>query len=98
MIELFTSQGCSDCPAADALLKEYIDKRDVVGLTLPVDYWDYLGWTDTLAGKRNTERQREYAERFGIGALYDTYAERIEAFRRDPPPPDWTGVYEAESK
>jgi adenylate cyclase len=41
---------------------------------------------------------RKAAERFGIGALYDMYAERIEAFRRHPPPPDWNGVYEAESK
>jgi adenylate cyclase len=41
---------------------------------------------------------RKAAERFGIAALYDTYAERIDAFRRHPPPPDWNGVYEAESK
>jgi len=41
---------------------------------------------------------RKAAERFGIAALYDMYAERVEAFRRDPPPPDWNGVYEAESK
>jgi hypothetical protein len=74
VIEMFTSQGCSDCPAADALLKQYLDKTNIVGLTLPVDYWDYLGWKDTLAGTRNAERQREYAERFGIGTVYTPQA------------------------
>jgi hypothetical protein len=74
VIEMYTSQGCSDCPAADALLKDYLDKKNVVGLTLPVDYWDYLGWKDTLAGARNAERQREYAERFGIGTVYTPQA------------------------
>src|SRR5690606_9133165 len=74
VIEMFTSQGCSDCPAADALLKQYLDRKNVVGLTLPVDYWDYLGWKDTLAGGRNADRQREYAERFGIGTVYTPQA------------------------
>jgi hypothetical protein len=74
VIEMYTSQGCSDCPAADALLKDYLDKKNIVGLTLPVDYWDYLGWKDTLAGARNSERQREYAERFGIGTVYTPQA------------------------
>lgn len=74
VIEMYTSQGCSDCPAADALLKDYLDKKNVVGLTLPVDYWDYLGWKDTLAGPRNSARQREYAERFGIGTVYTPQA------------------------
>lgn len=74
VIEMYTSQGCSDCPAADALLKQYIDQKNIVGLTLPVDYWDYLGWKDTLAGSRNAERQRDYAERFGIGPVYTPQA------------------------
>lgn len=74
VIEMYTSQGCSDCPAADALLKQYLDKKNIVGLTLPVDYWDYLGWKDTLAGPRNAERQREYAQRFGIGTVYTPQA------------------------
>ena len=52
-------------------------------------------WTRAL---ERTELCRKAAERFGVGALYDMYAERIEAFRCDPPPPDWNGVYEAESK
>jgi hypothetical protein len=74
VVEMFTSQGCSDCPAADALLKQFIDQKNIVGLTLPVDYWDYLGWKDTLAGTRNAERQRAYAERFGIGTVYTPQA------------------------
>lgn len=74
VIEMYTSQGCSDCPAADELLKQYLDQNNIVGLTLPVDYWDYLGWKDTLAGTRNAERQREYAQRFGIGTVYTPQA------------------------
>ncbi|MGE3228066.1 MAG: DUF1223 domain-containing protein [Hyphomicrobium sp.] len=74
VIEMYTSQGCADCPAADALLKQYLDTKNVVGLTLPVDYWDYLGWKDTLSGPRNAERQREYASRLGIGTVYTPQA------------------------
>jgi adenylate cyclase len=58
-------------------------------------YYRGQDWTQALG---TIDLCRKAAERFGIGALYDTYAERIEAFRRDPPPPDWNGVYEAESK
>src|SRR5262249_1841805 len=58
-------------------------------------YYREQDWTQALG---TIELCRKAAERFGIGALYDTYAERIEAFRRNPPPPDWDGVYEAESK
>jgi hypothetical protein len=74
VIEMFTSQGCSDCPAADLLLKRYLDQKNVIGLSLPVDYWDYLGWKDTLAGARNAERQREYAKRFDTGTVYTPQA------------------------
>jgi hypothetical protein len=74
VVEMFTSQGCSDCPAADALLKQYLDKENIVALSLPVDYWDYLGWKDTLSGPRNADRQREYATRFGIGTVYTPQA------------------------
>jgi hypothetical protein len=70
VVELFTSQGCSNCPPADTLLKTYADRKDVIALTLPVDYWDYIGWKDTLASSRNTERQRSYAKNFGIGPVY----------------------------
>ena len=49
VIELFTSQGCSSCPPADKLLAEYAHDPSVIALSLAVDYWDYLGWKDTLA-------------------------------------------------
>ena len=61
VVELFTSQGCSSCPPADALLVEYSRQPDIVALSLPVNYWDYLGWKDTLAHVAFTERQKAYA-------------------------------------
>ena len=61
VVELFTSQGCSSCPPADALLAEYSRQPDIVALSLPVNYWDYLGWKDTLAHVAFTERQKAYA-------------------------------------
>ncbi|MEQ1713441.1 MAG: DUF1223 domain-containing protein [Hyphomicrobium sp.] len=70
VVELYTSQGCSSCPPADALLKHYADTPDTVALSFPVDYWDYLGWKDTLATPRNSERQRTYAKARGDGAVY----------------------------
>jgi hypothetical protein len=70
VIELFTSQGCSSCPPADEILGELAKRSDVVALTLPVDYWDYLGWRDTLASHAFTERQRSYALARGDGQVY----------------------------
>jgi hypothetical protein len=70
VVELYTSQGCSSCPAADALLKTYAQRPDVIALTLPVDYWDYLGWKDTLAKAQFTNRQRAYAKMRGDGRIY----------------------------
>lgn len=70
VIELFTSQGCSSCPPADALLESYTKRSDVVALSFPVDYWDYLGWKDTLASPRFSARQRAYAKARGDGAVY----------------------------
>jgi len=61
VVELFTSQGCSSCPPADELLVELAGRPDILALTLPVDYWDYLGWKDTLAQPAFTARQRAYA-------------------------------------
>jgi hypothetical protein len=61
VVELFTSQGCSDCPAADLILTELAARRDVIALTYPITYWDMLGWKDTLATEANSQRQKAYA-------------------------------------
>lgn len=70
VVELFTSQGCSSCPAADRLFESYAKRGDVVALSYAVDYWDYLGWKDTLADPRFSQRQRAYAETRGDGEVY----------------------------
>ena len=70
VLELFTSQGCSSCPPADKLLKSYVDRDDVVALSMPVDYWDYLGWKDTYAQSAFSERQRRYARTRGDNMVY----------------------------
>jgi hypothetical protein len=74
VVELFTSQGCSSCPNADALLGRMAKRDDVVALSYPVDYWDYLGWKDTLASPKFSERQRVYASTRGDGAIYTPQA------------------------
>ncbi len=70
VIELFTSQGCSSCPPADKLVGKLAGRRDVIALTFPVDYWDYLGWKDTLASPAYSARQRSYARARGDGQVY----------------------------
>jgi hypothetical protein len=70
VIELFTSQGCSSCPAADKLLGELSRDPSLVTLSLPVDYWDYLGWKDTLALHGHTNRERAYADTRGDREVY----------------------------
>ena len=70
LIELFTSQGCSSCPAADKLLGELANDPSVVALSLPIDYWDYLGWKDTLASPGHSARQRAYARMRGDREVY----------------------------
>ncbi len=60
IIELFTSQGCSSCPAADRLLRQLSQQPGVIALSFPVAYWDYLGWKDTFARPENADRQRRY--------------------------------------
>jgi hypothetical protein len=72
--ELYTSQGCSSCPAADAVLGRLAKRDDVIALTLPVDIWDYLGWRDTLARPEFTERQKAYARVLGDGMVYTPQA------------------------
>ncbi len=70
VVELFTSQGCSSCPPADALLGELAARGDVIALSLHVDYWDYIGWKDPYGNPRNTERQRAYAGELGLRYIY----------------------------
>jgi hypothetical protein len=70
VIELFTSQGCSSCPAADALLGELKKDSSLIPLSLPIDYWDYLGWKDTLAQPRHTARQKAYSQMRGDREVY----------------------------
>lgn len=70
VLELFTSQGCSSCPAADRLLGAMARKPDVVAVSLPVDYWDYIGWKDTLASPIFTARQKAYAAALGSRHVY----------------------------
>ena len=71
VIELYTSQGCSSCPPADKLAAELNETRaDLLVLSLAVDYWDFLGWTDTLASSENSDRQRKYAVRRGDQRVY----------------------------
>jgi hypothetical protein len=70
VIELFTSQGCSSCPAADRLLGELAHDSSLLTMTLAVDYWDYLGWKDTLALHGHTNRQRAYAITRGDREVY----------------------------
>ncbi len=70
VVELFTSQGCSSCPPADALLARLARRDDVLALSLHVNYWDYIGWPDTFARPEYTERQKAYAHAAGMRSIY----------------------------
>ena len=75
VIELFTSEGCSSCPPADALLERFVGDaqrsgRPVYGLSFHVDYWDHLGWKDRYSSADYSQRQSRYARRLGLGSLY----------------------------
>jgi hypothetical protein len=70
VLELFTSQGCSSCPPADRILGRLASDPETLALSFPVDYWDYIGWKDTLAAPGFTARQRAYAEADGTGEVY----------------------------
>ncbi len=70
IVELFTSQGCSSCPPADALLQKLKDKNGIIALSYHVDYWDYLGWRDTLGSADFSQRQYDYAKSRGDMDVY----------------------------
>ena len=70
VVELFTSQGCSSCPPADKLLGELAKDPSVIALSMPIDYWDYLGWKDTLADARFSARQKAYSQMRGDRDVY----------------------------
>jgi hypothetical protein len=70
VVELFTSQGCSSCPPADRLLSSLARAPDVVALSFPIDYWDFIGWHDTFASPAFTARQKAYAAARGNGRIY----------------------------
>ncbi|MBY3037853.1 MULTISPECIES: DUF1223 domain-containing protein [Rhizobium] len=74
VVELFTSQGCSSCPPADAAFRKLVNQGDVIALAYHVDYWNYLGWADTLSSKENTERQYGYAKTMGRSNVYTPQA------------------------
>lgn len=87
VVELFTSQGCSSCPPADAFLGELAGRDDVLALSFHVDYWDYIGWKDPFASADHTRRQRDYSRTLGLryvftpqmviqGAAYATGSDR----------------------
>ena len=70
VVELFTSQGCSSCPPADALMHDLAKRSDVIALALHVDYWDYIGWKDEFADPAHAKRQRGYAVAAGRRSVY----------------------------
>jgi hypothetical protein len=70
VLELFTSQGCSSCPPADRLVGQLANDPSLIALSVPIDYWDYLGWRDTLANPAHSVRQRAYARARGDGQVY----------------------------
>jgi hypothetical protein len=70
VVELFTSQGCSSCPPADALFAGLQNRDDLVTLAYHVDYWDYIGWPDSFGAKENSDRQRAYAESWGSSRVF----------------------------
>ncbi len=74
VVELFTSQGCSSCPPADAALYQLTLKDDIVAISYHVDYWNYRGWADTLSDKRYSDRQYGYARTLGNANVYTPQA------------------------
>jgi hypothetical protein len=70
VVELFTSQGCSSCPPADAYLGELARRPDILALGFHIDYWNYIGWTDPYSLPLAAQRQRDYGQRLGLHYVY----------------------------
>lgn len=70
VVEFFTSQGCSSCPPADAVFGRLAADPGIIPLALHVDYWDYIGWSDSFADPAFTERQKAYARAIGSRTIY----------------------------
>jgi hypothetical protein len=70
VVELFTSQGCSSCPPADALIRELRKQPNVIPIAYHVDYWNYLGWRDPFSSREWTQRQMAYTRAFNLGSSY----------------------------
>src|SRR3984885_15109120 len=74
VVELFQSQGCSDCPPAQEDLNRLADSPNILALSYGVTYWDYLGWKDSFASPQFTQRQVDYSARnHGIGVATPQY-------------------------
>src|SRR5215469_5639125 len=74
VVELFTSQGCSSCPPADKIIGQLAKDPSVIAMSMPIDYWDYLGWKDTLADSRFSARQKAYSRMRGDRDVYTPQA------------------------
>jgi hypothetical protein len=70
VVELFTAQGCVSCNKANEVMARLATRPEVITLTWPVDYWDYLGWKDTFAEPDFTDRQRTYEHPLGLHDVY----------------------------
>src|SRR5215217_3413323 len=70
VVELYTAQGCASCGEANAHVAKLAERPGVLPLTFSVDYWDYLGWTDTFAKPEFADRQKSYVTRLGLREPY----------------------------
>ena len=89
VVELFTAQGCGGCPEANQRVETLADRPGVIVLTYPVDYWDYTGWTDTLARPEFAERQQAYRQALRLRAVA-TPQVILDGYRTVAPPDEDT--------